>query len=106
MAQVASLNPPVIFHLKFPATIAVLRDRGNHHHGARPGSAADGPGEPVALRLIEIARVGVPVMTGPQDPAAAGGDRLRAGHADRDQVIAVGSKSSITRMASVSASLA
>ena len=26
-------------------------------------------------------------MTGPQDPAAAGGDRLRAGHADRDQVI-------------------
>ena len=26
-------------------------------------------------------------MTGPQDRAAAGGDRLRAGHADRDQVI-------------------
>jgi hypothetical protein len=26
-------------------------------------------------------------MTGPQDPAAAGGDRLRAGHADREQVI-------------------
>jgi hypothetical protein len=26
-------------------------------------------------------------MTGPQDPAAAGGDRLRAGHADRERVI-------------------
>jgi hypothetical protein len=26
-------------------------------------------------------------MTGPQDPAAAGGDRLRAAHADREQVI-------------------
>jgi hypothetical protein len=26
-------------------------------------------------------------MTGPDDPAAAGGDRLRAGHADREQVI-------------------
>jgi len=26
-------------------------------------------------------------MTGPQDPAAAGGDRLRADHADREQVI-------------------
>jgi hypothetical protein len=26
-------------------------------------------------------------MTGPQDPAAAGCDRLRAGHADREQVI-------------------
>jgi DUF1707 SHOCT-like domain len=26
-------------------------------------------------------------MTGPQDPAAAGGDRLWAGHADREQVI-------------------
>ena len=26
-------------------------------------------------------------MTGPQDPAAVGRDRLRAGHADRDQVI-------------------
>ena len=26
-------------------------------------------------------------MTGPQDPAAAGRDQLRAGHADREQVI-------------------
>jgi hypothetical protein len=26
-------------------------------------------------------------MTGPEDPAAAGRDRLRAGHADRGQVI-------------------
>ena len=26
-------------------------------------------------------------MAGPQDPAAAGGDQLRAGHADREQVI-------------------
>jgi hypothetical protein len=26
-------------------------------------------------------------MTGPQDPATAGGDRLRAGHADREQTI-------------------
>jgi hypothetical protein len=29
----------------------------------------------------------VPVMTGPQDPAAAGRGRLRAGHADREQAI-------------------
>ena len=28
-------------------------------------------------------------MTGPQDPAAAGHDRLRAGHADRDQVVEI-----------------
>jgi hypothetical protein len=28
-------------------------------------------------------------MTGPQDPATAGGDRLRAGHADREQVIEI-----------------
>jgi hypothetical protein len=28
-------------------------------------------------------------MTGPQDPAAAGRDRLRAGHADRDEVIEI-----------------
>ena len=27
------------------------------------------------------------MTTGPEDPAAAGGDRLRAGHADREQVI-------------------
>ena len=26
-------------------------------------------------------------MTGPQDPTAAGRDRLRAGHAEREQVI-------------------
>jgi hypothetical protein len=26
-------------------------------------------------------------MTGPHDPATAGGDRLRAGHADREQAI-------------------
>ncbi len=29
----------------------------------------------------------MPVVIGPQDPAAAGGDRIRAGHADREQVI-------------------
>jgi hypothetical protein len=29
----------------------------------------------------------VPVTTGPQDPAVAGRDGLRAGHADREQVI-------------------
>jgi DUF1707 SHOCT-like domain len=29
----------------------------------------------------------VPVISGPQDPAEAGGGRLRAGHADREQVI-------------------
>jgi len=32
-------------------------------------------------------RVGVPVTTGPQGPAAAGRDLLRAGHADREQAI-------------------
>jgi DUF1707 SHOCT-like domain len=40
-----------------------------------------------ALRLALIVWVGVPVMTGPQDPAVAGPGRLRAGHADREQVI-------------------
>jgi DUF1707 SHOCT-like domain len=34
-----------------------------------------------------MARGEVSVMTGPRDPAAAGGDRLRAGYADREQVI-------------------
>ena len=29
------------------------------------------------------------MVTGPEDPAAAGGDRLRAAHADREQVIEV-----------------
>ena len=33
-----------------------------------------------------VGKWGVPVITGPQDPAAAGGDRLGAGHADREQV--------------------
>src|SRR6476469_2283835 len=28
-------------------------------------------------------------MTGPQDPAAVGHDRLRAGHADRDQAVEI-----------------
>ena len=36
--------------------------------------------------MTRIARVGVPVMAGPQD-RAAGGNRLRAGHADRERVI-------------------
>jgi antitoxin component HigA of HigAB toxin-antitoxin module len=41
-----------------------------------------------ALRFTRIVLAGeVPVMTGPQDPAAAGRDRLRAGHADREQAI-------------------
>jgi hypothetical protein len=45
-------------------------------------------GEPLALCFACIARAGeVPVMTGPEDPAGAGRDRLRAGHADREQVI-------------------
>ena len=40
------------------------------------------------LRLTRIAGVGeVPVTTGPHDPAGAGRDRLRVGHADREQVI-------------------
>jgi hypothetical protein len=41
----------------------------------------------VTLRLFELWRVGVPVMAGFQDHAAAGGDRLRVGHADREQVV-------------------
>ncbi len=45
-------------------------------------------GEAVALRFACIGRVGeAPVMKGPEDPAAAGRDRVRAGHADREQVI-------------------
>jgi DUF1707 SHOCT-like domain len=39
------------------------------------------------LRLGAFVRVGVPVMTGPQGPAAAGRDLLRAGHAEREQAI-------------------
>jgi hypothetical protein len=42
-------------------------------------------GGSVALRLLRYAS-GVPVMTGSQDPVA-GGDRLRAGHADRERAI-------------------
>jgi DUF1707 SHOCT-like domain len=45
-----------------------------------------GPGEQPRYAYLHRAR-GVPVMAGPQDPAAAGRDRLRAGHADREQVI-------------------
>jgi hypothetical protein len=37
--------------------------------------------------LFELWRVGVPVMAGFQDHVAAGGDRLRVGHADREQVV-------------------
>jgi len=44
-------------------------------------------GRQLRYALVHIARVGVPVMTGPQDPAAAGGGRLRADRADREQVI-------------------
>jgi hypothetical protein len=44
------------------------------------------PGEQPRYACLRRAR-GVPVMAGPQDPAAAGGGRLRAGHADREQVI-------------------
>ncbi len=39
------------------------------------------------LRFTRIAGVEVPVTTGPHDPAGAGRDRLRVGHADREQVI-------------------
>jgi hypothetical protein len=50
--------------------------------------AADGRQGAAALRFTRIVIAGeVPVTTGPQDPAAAGRDRLRAGHADREQVI-------------------
>ena len=48
--------------------------------------AEHGRREAAALRLAVLCE-GVPVMTGPEDPAAAGRDRLRAGHADREQVI-------------------
>jgi hypothetical protein len=41
-----------------------------------------------ALRLPALRERGKgPVMTGPENPAAAGLGRLRAGHADREQVI-------------------
>lgn len=49
---------------------------------------AHGPEATGALRFSCIVLAGeVPVATGPQDPAVAGSDRLRAGHADREQVI-------------------
>lgn len=37
--------------------------------------------------MPELCKWGVPVMAGFQDHAAAGGDRLRVGHADREQVV-------------------
>ena len=50
--------------------------------------AAHGRRGAAALRSTCIVLAGeLPVTTGPQDPAAAGRDRLRAGHADREQVI-------------------
>ncbi len=50
--------------------------------------AAHGRQGAAALRFTCICASGeVPVATGPQDPAAAGRDRLRAGHVDREQVI-------------------
>src|SRR6266567_282331 len=45
------------------------------------------PGNSRATLHPALCEWGVPVMTGPQDPAAAGGDRLRAGHADRELVV-------------------
>ncbi len=48
---------------------------------------AHGRWEAVALRSTCIVLGKVPVMTGQQDRAAAGDDRLRAGDADREQVI-------------------
>ena len=44
-------------------------------------------GEQPRYAFLHRERGVVPVTTGPQDPAAAGRDRLRAGHADREQVI-------------------
>ena len=60
-------------------------------HVRRPAGKNSGcawpPGSSRAT-LTRIVRAGeVPVMTGPQDPAAAGRDQLRASHADREQVI-------------------
>ena len=49
---------------------------------------AHGPEETRALRFSCIVLAGeAPVATGPQDPAVPGSDRLRAGHADREQVV-------------------
>ena len=44
-------------------------------------------GEQPRYAFLHRERGVVPVTTGPQDPAAADRDRLRAGHADREQVI-------------------
>ena len=55
--------------------------------GARTLAAHGPPGSSRAT-LTRIVRAGeVPVTTGPQNPAAAGRDRVRASHADREQVI-------------------
>ena len=45
------------------------------------------PGSSRATLHLHYARGEAPVTTGPQDPGAAGRDRLRASHADREQVI-------------------
>ena len=64
-----------------------LLEKGRGLAGLEDSGCAWPPGSSRA-RLACIVRAGeVPVMTGPQDPAAAGRDRLRAGHADREQVI-------------------
>jgi hypothetical protein len=67
---------------------AWLLSRRRHRYAARrAGLGCDGRRGAAALRLALIGGWGVPVMSGPHDPAAAGGDRVRAGHADREQVI-------------------
>jgi Domain of unknown function (DUF1707) len=44
-------------------------------------------GEQPRYALPAVLAGEAPVTTGPEDPAAAGRDRVRAGHADREQVI-------------------
>ena len=55
--------------------------------GGRGAGQRMAAGEQPRYALPVLRERGVPVMAGPQDPAAAGGDRLRAGQADREQVI-------------------
>ena len=99
----------IVHSTHYPGTLHDALDRIRRHSGAHrlaqlrsdscQGAGAHTPpgGQGLWLRMAageqpryaypHRASGEVPVTTGPQDPAAAGRDRLRASHADREQVI-------------------
>ncbi len=82
-------HPPARgFELAGPAQARLLSRRQRIYAARRQGLwRRMAAGEQPRYASVHMVRVGGAVMTGPQDPAAAGGDWLRAGRADREQVI-------------------